>query len=80
MGVVLAPVPRRHASHPNWHAAFTTGGRGAVPRIAWRIGADLAAQFDLATSDRDNAAGLRPVSRLETKHIKRPRTTSVHVL
>ncbi|HYC26381.1 MAG TPA: hypothetical protein VEC58_10125, partial [Roseiarcus sp.] len=28
-GVVLAPVPRRQAGHPNWHAAFTTGGGGA---------------------------------------------------
>jgi len=47
-GVVIAPVLRRNASHPNWHAAFTMKGRNPVPRVAWRIGSEIAAQFDLA--------------------------------
>jgi hypothetical protein len=47
-GVVIAPVLRPDASHPNWHAAFTMKGRNAVPHIAWQIGSEIAAQFDLA--------------------------------
>jgi hypothetical protein len=47
-GVVIAPVLRRDASHPNWHAAFTMKGRRAVPHVAWRIGGELAIEFDLA--------------------------------
>ena len=34
--VVIAPVLRPDGSHPNWHAAFTMGGRRQVPRTAWR--------------------------------------------
>jgi hypothetical protein len=45
-GIVIAPVLRPDSNHPNWHAAFTTGG-SVVPRIAWRIGSEIAAEFDL---------------------------------
>jgi hypothetical protein len=47
-GVVIAPVIRPDANHPNWHAAFTVKGRNAVPHIAWQIGSEVAAEFDLA--------------------------------
>jgi hypothetical protein len=47
-GVVIAPVLRRRANYPNWHAAFTTKGRNPVPHIAWQIGSEVAAQIDLA--------------------------------
>jgi hypothetical protein len=46
--VVIAPVLRPYANHPNWHAAFTAKGRSAVPHIAWQIGSEIAAEFDLA--------------------------------
>jgi hypothetical protein len=45
-GVVVAPVLPRKAGRPNWHAAFTTNG-GAVPKVAWRIGSEIASEFDL---------------------------------
>ena len=47
-GVVIAPILQRDPKHPNWHAAFTTRGRTTVPPIAWQIGSEVAAQFDLA--------------------------------
>jgi hypothetical protein len=47
-GVVIAPVLQHNASHPNWHAAFTMKGRNPIPRVAWQIGSEIAAQFDLA--------------------------------
>jgi hypothetical protein len=46
-GVVIAPILQRDPKHPNWHAAFTTKGR-TVPPIAWQIGSEVAARFDLA--------------------------------
>jgi hypothetical protein len=49
--VVIAPVLRPDGRHPNWHAAFTTASRHQVPHTAWRIGSEIAAEFDLATSD-----------------------------
>jgi hypothetical protein len=50
-GVMIAPVLRPDGRHPNWHAAFTTTKRQEVPHTAWRIGSEIAAEFDLATSD-----------------------------
>jgi hypothetical protein len=47
-GVVIAPVVRPDACHPNWHAAFTARVRQQVPHIAWQIGSDVADEFDLA--------------------------------
>jgi hypothetical protein len=47
-GVVIAHDLRPAGNCPNWHAAFTTAGRSAVPHIAWRIGSEIAAEFDLA--------------------------------
>jgi hypothetical protein len=48
-GVVIAPVRRPDGSHPNWHAAFTMAGRQEVPHNAWRIGSEIAAEYDLTT-------------------------------
>jgi hypothetical protein len=47
-GVVIAPVVRSDAFHPNWHAAFTMRVRRQVPHIAWQIGSEVADEFDLA--------------------------------
>jgi hypothetical protein len=47
-GIVIAPVARPDAVHPNWHAAFTVRVRQQVPHIAWQIGSDVADEFDLA--------------------------------
>jgi hypothetical protein len=46
--VLIAPVLRPVVNQPNWHAAFTTKGRSTVPHIAWQIGSEIAAEFDLA--------------------------------
>jgi len=44
-GVVIAPTLRPY--HTTWHAAFVVRPRSAVPPVAWRIGEEVAAQFDL---------------------------------
>jgi hypothetical protein len=49
-GVLIAPILRPEGSHPNWHAAFTMAGRQEVPHTAWRIGSEIAAEYNLATS------------------------------
>jgi hypothetical protein len=46
-GVVIAPIPRALSRAANWHAAFTTQGRAAVPHIAWQVGSQVADEFDL---------------------------------
>jgi hypothetical protein len=48
-GVVIAPISQVLPGAANWHAAFTTQGKTGVPRIAWRIGSQIADKFDLAT-------------------------------
>jgi hypothetical protein len=47
-GVVIAPVLRPQAGYANWHAAFTMHGQESVPHVAWRIGSQVAEEFDLA--------------------------------
>jgi hypothetical protein len=47
-GVVIAPVPKPDNTHPNWRAAFTLRGTHSAPRVAWRIGSQIAEEFDYA--------------------------------
>jgi hypothetical protein len=47
-GVVIAPVLHPKPGYANWHAAFTLRGRESVPHVAWRIGSQVADEFDLA--------------------------------
>jgi hypothetical protein len=47
-GVVIAPVLIPKPGHANWHAAFTTKDRQGVPPAAWRIGIEVADEYDLA--------------------------------
>jgi hypothetical protein len=45
-GVVIAPVLKPDDTHPNWRAAFTLRGTHSAPRVAWRIGSQVAEEFD----------------------------------
>jgi hypothetical protein len=45
--VLIAPVFKPNDKDPNWRVAFTTGGRRAVPSIAWEIGSQVEKEFDL---------------------------------
>jgi hypothetical protein len=47
-GVVIAPVLIPKPGHANWHAAFTTKDKESVPPAAWRIGREVADEYDLA--------------------------------
>jgi hypothetical protein len=46
-GVVIASVLIPKPGYANWHAAFTMKGRENVPSAAWRIGSQVADEFDL---------------------------------
>jgi uncharacterized protein DUF4158 len=46
-GVVIAPVLRPKPGYANWHAAFTVKAKQAVPSAAWRIGSEVADEFDM---------------------------------
>ena len=48
LNVIIAHALHSDADRPNWRVAFTTGGRRAVPSVAWRIGSQVAEEFDLA--------------------------------
>ena len=50
IGVVIAPIQRTRSAAANWHAAFTTQAKAPVPRAAWQIGSQIAAEFDLVSA------------------------------
>ena len=47
-GVVIVPVLHPKPGCANWHVAFTMHARESVPHAAWRIGSQVADEFDLA--------------------------------
>jgi hypothetical protein len=49
LNILIAPVASRYGEEgASWRVAFTTGGRRAVPPIAWQISNDVMNEFDLA--------------------------------
>ena len=46
-GVAIAHVVKIANDRPNWHAAFTTVDKRAVPPVARQIVGELASRFDL---------------------------------
>jgi len=46
-GVAISHVVQIADDRPNWHAAFTTADKRAVPPMARQIAGELASRFDL---------------------------------